>query len=424
MQTAPLPAMEKQRLEKLHNYEILDTVPERDYDNIVYLVAHICRTPVAYISLIDSDRQWFKAKYGLSEVQTSRDVAFCAHAILERRPLIVHDATKDERFHDNPLVTESPGIRFYAGVPLITPEGYAVGTLCAVDYTPRELSREQRDALEILAQNVVNLLELGVRKRQLEEKNNEIECRNRELGELNALKDRLISILAHDFRAPLNNVDSIVQMVRRKLVRNEELPGMLEELSNVAGAARGLLENILGWIRKSVGNGAQQYAEIVVAKVAERIVEELGDAAHRKGNDIQLLGDRSVALWTDEEALAFVVRNLVSNANKFTENGRITVTWQKRDGDIRLSVSDTGIGFDPQKTPIFDWQNRRNNQGTAGERGSGLGLLFSRDFVARLGGEIAYDSSPGEGSVFTVRLPAGSPAEQKDEENVSGTERA
>ena len=144
----------------LRDYHILDTAAEQTYDDITALAAYICEVPIAVISLVDESRQWFKSKHGLTEVETPRDVAFCAHAILQTEPMIVQDALKDTRFADSALVTRSPHIRFYAGFPLATPEGLALGMLCAIDRKPRQLSAEQHHAMQALARQVMALLEL------------------------------------------------------------------------------------------------------------------------------------------------------------------------------------------------------------------------------------------------------------------------
>ena len=168
MRTAPLPANEAQRLAALREYRILDTPPDPAYDEIARLASQICGVPIALIALTDQDRQWFKARVGIELEETPRNLAFCAHAILQPDLLLVPDATKDERFADNPFVTSAPNVRFYAGAPLRTSGGTALGTLCVVDQVPRELSEEQKAALRTLADQVVTRMELDRRLRELQ----------------------------------------------------------------------------------------------------------------------------------------------------------------------------------------------------------------------------------------------------------------
>lgn len=158
--TVSKPSNETKRLEALRRYRILDTAAETAFDDFSRLAALICETPIALITLIDADRQWFKARFGLDTPETPREHAFCSYTILGDETLVVEDATADERFASNPLVTGSPHIRFYAGTPLLTPEGYGLGSLCVIDRKPRQLRPEQRDALAALARRVVNQMEL------------------------------------------------------------------------------------------------------------------------------------------------------------------------------------------------------------------------------------------------------------------------
>lgn len=165
--SAPIPQNESKRLKVLWQYEVLDTVPEEVFDDLTELAARICEAPIALISLVDEKRQWFKAKVGVTISETSRELSFCAYAITQSDLFIVPDATQDKRFANNPLVTSDPKIRFYAGAPLITPDGHALGTLCVIDKVPRELRPEQKQALRILARHVVTQLELRRRSCEL-----------------------------------------------------------------------------------------------------------------------------------------------------------------------------------------------------------------------------------------------------------------
>ncbi len=168
MPPAPHPLNEVERLAALHSYDVLDTACEAAFDNMARLAARLTDCPTALVTLLDADRQWFKARYGLDITSTPRDQAFCAHAILDPTgPMVVPDATQDARFADNPLVMGAPDIRFYAGMPLVNPEGYALGALCVIDYKPRAIGVETLDTLTGLAQAVTTTLELRRAIRQV-----------------------------------------------------------------------------------------------------------------------------------------------------------------------------------------------------------------------------------------------------------------
>src|SRR5262249_35627274 len=188
----PVPIDEVARLEILHQLRILDTLPEKDFDDLALLAANICETPVALVSFIDAERQWFKAKVGTDVQETARDIAFCAHAILQNELFIVPDACLDPRFASNPLVTANPFLRFYAGMPLVTSEGRKVGTICVLDYTPRELTSKQQEALRALGHQVSSLLELRRAKTALEHVIHESNVREEALQASEEFKTRMI----------------------------------------------------------------------------------------------------------------------------------------------------------------------------------------------------------------------------------------
>jgi GAF domain-containing protein len=198
--TAPIPKNERRRLEVLWQYDVLDTIPEQVFDDLTELAARICESPVALITLVDEKRQWFKSKVGVSLSETSRDISFCAHAILQQELFIVPDASRDERFANNPLVIAEPKIRFYAGAPLISPDGHALGTLCVLDKVPHNLRPDQKRALQILSRHVMTQLELRRHARELARTREE--CDN--------------------IRRDLHKVRSELTLARKQILRHED----------------------------------------------------------------------------------------------------------------------------------------------------------------------------------------------------------
>ena len=240
MISAELPENEIERLKALERYDVLDTKAEADFDELVKLASQICETPISLVSLIDSSRQWFKAKIGMESNETSREVAFCAHGILKNELMEINDATQDNRFFDNPLVTGELGIKFYAGMPLTTSDGFNLGTLCVIDTKPKTLTEYQRDALKTLGKQVIAQLELRYKLNLLSTKQTELENTIQTLNETRtklieteriAALGQLVAGLAHEINNPISVIKANVQIINEKIYDTiEHIPRFFETL--------------------------------------------------------------------------------------------------------------------------------------------------------------------------------------------------
>jgi signal transduction histidine kinase len=399
MITAPLPANEQDRLRELYELELLDSPYEEEFDELVRLASQICNAPISLISLIDHDRQWFKAKIGMEDTETDRSVSFCSHAILESDVLVVNNAQEDVRFWNNPFVTDDPHIRFYAGIPLTTKAGYKLGTLCVIDTVPRDLTDEQRFALKVLSRQTMKLFEARVA-------NKLIAHHRQELQALTETQTRIISLMAHDIRNPLGSLQTMLG-----LIEDEGLdePASKEMLSLSRRELRGTLEmlnNLVDWGSLQLNGQSVQKRPVHLHALVQLELDTIEGVAQLKGNRLNNEVPFHFVLESDEHALRFVLRNALSNAQKFTENGHIHVSAVREPrGRTRLCVRDTGIGM-PESTrrSLFDAHQRTTTPGTKQEKGSGLGLLLVREYLGKIGATFDLRSEPGKGTEVMVLL--------------------
>jgi signal transduction histidine kinase len=398
-----IPVNERERLENLRAYSILDTLPEEEYDEITFLASKICGTPISLVTLIDETRQWFKSKYGLEINQTPREYAFCAHAIQDQdNILIVPDSREDIRFQDNPLVTDHPNVVFYAGVPLVTPQGFPLGTLCVIDNVPRRLEESQIEALQALANQLIKLLELRIAFIQLGES-------EQRLKELNATKDRLFSIIGHDLRGPIGGFKSLIQLLISgyDLSNSKQLLEILKVIHKTANSTYDLLENLLEWAKSQQNEIVFNPEKINLKDLVFNIMNLFSEVILNKEINIVNEIPEDQFLVADKNMLSTVLRNLISNAIKFTPNGKsIKILVANMGENIKISVQDEGTGIREEDLPkLFNSLSPLSTYGTQGEKGSGLGLLLCKDFIERHNGIIEVNSIWGKGSTFSFTLP-------------------
>ncbi len=396
MLSAPLPENELERLAALHELQILDTAPAPQFDDLTALAAIFCQTPIALVSLVDFDRQWFKSKHGLTVDQTSREVSFCAHAIHGEGVFTVADARLDPRFADNPLTTGSPNVRFYAGAPLIDRNGIALGTLCVIDHVPRELSTVQVRALSHISRQVSALLELHGSRADA----------RRHAAEAGAF----LASLRRELRAPLRGVVRSAQLLRESamnadqqqlvaLTRSaaEQVLATLDDMLDVAGSGRGnapldaapfdLHELAMDSVVAARALGADR-------KVAVKLAWRSTRSPHRIGN---LVGARKV--------LMRLLDTVIAAASSGAVILRISDGPSAQDVQFELR-HDGADSADSMFSAIADVL-RDDGQGATFAVGSlGIGLAMARRLLAPLGGELRTSSVPGsEPSLsFTLQM--------------------
>lgn len=384
---APIPPNDLDRVNALHDYAIMDSEQESDYDAIVTLASSICEAPISLVTLINEDRQWYKAKTGIDGHQTPREEAFCAYTILDNDLFEVEDTFFDERFLRHPAVDGDPNIRFYAGMPLRSPSGYNLGSLCVIDRVPRKLNEYQRNALRILSEQVIKLFELR--------------RKNRELNLLQDTQSRMMSIIGHDLRTPIASINALLELLDEYDLSMDELKRLLPDIRRSAESTGELVINLLDWAQTQMAGLKINKTSLPIRFIVQSVLDDNKRIFERKSNTVVNQVDGGLHVIGDRRMIEFIFRNLILNANKFTSKGTVSIGVEEG----VFQISDTGIGIDESRhTDLFLWDKRISTPGTNDEKGSGLGLPMCHEFVTAHGGRIWVESPPGAGTTIRFTL--------------------
>jgi signal transduction histidine kinase/BarA-like signal transduction histidine kinase len=411
MKPASVPANERARLEKLLSLNILDTGQDDVFDEITQMVAKIFNVPIALVSLIDDHRQWFKSKYGCEITETPRAIAYCSHAILTDDVMVVEDSLLDERFAHNPLTFEFPNIRFYAGAPLTTSDGYNLGTLCVISDQPRELEGDEAKILKMLAQSVVKEIELRAEVEKNQVITQQLQKYQAEANKAVESKSEFLSVMSHELRTPLNAIIGLTNL----LLQDDPKQDQLESLYSLKFSSEnllGLISDILDFSKIESGNLQLEEIDFELRPLMDGIINSLQIKALEKAIYLRLyLEERiPVFLMGDSLRLLQILNNLLSNSLKFTLKGGVDVyvkVLDETDEHIQLefSVSDTGIGIAPENIDrIFESFTQANHSTTRQFGGTGLGLSITKRLVDLMGSILKVTSIVEKGSVFYFTL--------------------
>jgi len=392
------PHDEAERQAALERYDILDSLPERSYDDITALMADVCEVPISLVGLIDRDRHWLKSHHGIDLRESPRAISFCGHAIASGEALFtVEDAREDPRFEDNPLVTAHGAIG-YAGAPLVDADGFALGALCVFSHQPLVLRHSQKKALKNMARQVMCLLERHLRERRLQTTSRELETRNDELKQFAAA-------VTHDLRSPMNNMVELARLIEEDgagVLCGETL-NYLSHLKDSSIALRTYVDGLLAhYTSEDLASSPPESFRLdeLFARVDRMIA--------RDERTTLVLPATGHEIRAHQAALQQVLLNLIANAVKYGAgtHTRIEVTFERDESNHRFSVTDDGQGIAPEfHESIFGLFATAGNAARDAADSTGIGLATVRKLLDRLGGAITLDSTLGQGSTFSFTLP-------------------
>lgn len=383
--TPPVPPDEDARLAALAHYDIMDTGRDPAFDRITEMASRIFKVPIVLVTFIDADRTWFKSACGLDTPEIPRGHAFCADTIYQERTLVIEDAAQDPRTVDDPLVTCPPHVRFYAGAPLMTFEGHALGTLCLIDSEPRTIDAEELHILEDLADLVIDELELRLA----------LENARRAEGE----RVELIATVAHEVRNPLTGAMGLAEILAEE--SDSEDAETLRIIRDSIRDADRIIEDLLILSRFDRGSFEIQTRPVSVRPEVDGVLQSF-DTGFRNRVSVSVPADTIVD--ADPLRLRQIVRNLVSNAHRY--GGEVvSIEVARRDQDVDVHVVDNGDGVDEAITDHLFQTFSRGHAGLHNANSSGLGLAVSRRLARAMGGDLTYSRGDGR-TVFTLTLSA------------------
>jgi len=411
----PIPENESERLDALRRFHILDTLPESQYDDLVKVAAHITDVPIAVLSLLDEDRQWFKSITGLDVQQTGRDVAFCGHTIMfTDRPLIVEDATKDDRFVHNDLVTGDPHIRFYAGVPLVSDDGFAIGALCVIDRKPRTLNDAQIEVLNSLSRIAMSLIKTNIineaQDKLIEERTHDLILSNEKVEKAYAAKSNFMMNMSHEMRTPLHAILNYAKlgMDRMGVWDSEKQRANLVKIRTTANRLGQMIDKLLDLTSIESVTGGIEKQSVLVDDIIHRALSEV--ISIQDLHTITTLIPQAISsrkIMADPVFLAKALSQVLKNAAQYSPSKseiELILALNNEANQIIITVRDQGIGIPyGEEEAIFE-KFSQSSATISGAGGTGIGLSLASAIINAHGGTIKAANNDGDGACFTLSV--------------------
>ncbi len=398
MKYAKRPADEISRLAALEELQLINSDPEDNYDDITRLASYICNVPVSLITLISEEKQWFKSKIGTDISEASREISHCSHALLNPNELMeVRDTREDVRFADNPYTTADPKILFYAGMPIKSYNGKALGTLCVLDIKPNALSPEQKMAIKSLAKQVENLFELRRHNLKLEQTSKALKEKNSQLKDF-------AGTVSHDMKMPLANMILTADILKAKYAETFDEEGV-KYLDYLKQSSFKLSNYITGILQHYESDSL---TEVIIEEFdIHDLLEQIIDLLNINYNCTINLPEENLIMNCNKAALEQIMLNLVGNSLKYNNKEEIIIdiSCLRDEKFYHFTIKDNGIGIPKDKqVVIFELFTIVEEIDRAGNRGNGIGLSTVKKLVKSLGGEISVESEVNIGTTFKFSI--------------------
>lgn len=434
MEVPAIPSNEQLRIEALYSYHILDTELEKEFDEITKIASELFDAPVSAISLIDTNRQWYKSAQGTDIKEIDREISMCAHAINSpEKVMTVENFLDDPRFSDHPLASEKYGVRFYAGAPIVDKSGMALGTLCILDFKPKKLTDSQIERLRGLAEMVMRQIETRLINRHLKqylemqtselksavnhlkqeisnrkEVENQLEKMLSEQREISELRARLVHSISHQIKTPLTTISTSTQLLEMLINskdsrQKKHIARILESVQSMAD----MVENVLYLHKIDFMNLEENASYIHIGKLIYDTIDQIrieNGGSHEI--EIEVLEENNYEFISNYMFIERLVRLLASNAIKYNaRNSKIHIQYSVTEKSFQFNINNKGVPLEKEDIGrIFDLFYRGNN--TQEKEGLGVGLTIAKKLVETLKGKIRVESSAERGTTFYVLIPA------------------